>query len=574
MRILTSHITLAAVVCFSALASSQTGTAQNAGSRSVTPPVATGWAWPLPGKDGEDWVINNYVDLDPGPGILDYQGGSKSYDGHQGIDIDVPNFRWMDAGFPVRAVADGLVLGLDDSNFDRNTSCGPAPWNYITLLHSDGTTTTYGHLAQGSIVVGHLQTVARGQNLAVVGSSGCSTAPHLHLETRDSTGQVIDPFSERLWQRPPAYDPPLSFMDAVLQKGSINSVDQIKDPVTNVVALEHGDTLGVGLSMAGGDAGSQVRVKLYEPGGALNDEFVVSFGTTYRHTYWYTNFTMANLTGTWTVDVETDGTLSASYPIAVTPVISGAQVARFKIPEALYQAEFDHFLASGYRPIWIDGYEFQGETFFNVVFEQGWDYSWAANHHLTVDQYTTTLNYWNSAGWWPSHVETYLLGGEIRYAALFEASPAPSWALYHDVSVSTHQGLFDSLINQGYIPKEISLLVVNGEYHVTARYDTEPVGGWYAAAGMSHGDYQQTFDDATNAGMTLDYFNAYDDNGVARISAIWNSAPVNGWVARHDLSKAGLDGEHDYWTNYGLILRFVAGYAEGATEYFGAFWSN
>src|SRR4026209_3057737 len=31
--------------------------------------------WPLAGRDGRDWVINNYVDLDATYGRLDYTGG-------------------------------------------------------------------------------------------------------------------------------------------------------------------------------------------------------------------------------------------------------------------------------------------------------------------------------------------------------------------------------------------------------------------------------------------------------------------------------------------------------------------
>jgi hypothetical protein len=49
-------------------------------------PLSTVLLWPLAGSHGRDWVINNYVDLDPTSGILDYTGatgsGVKTYDGH------------------------------------------------------------------------------------------------------------------------------------------------------------------------------------------------------------------------------------------------------------------------------------------------------------------------------------------------------------------------------------------------------------------------------------------------------------------------------------------------------------
>ena len=84
--------------------------------------------WPLAGRDGRDWVINNYVDLDPTSGTLDYTGGSgsgaKTYNGHTGIDIDVPNFRWMDGGVSIVLAAEsGVVTSVHDNEPDRNTSC-------------------------------------------------------------------------------------------------------------------------------------------------------------------------------------------------------------------------------------------------------------------------------------------------------------------------------------------------------------------------------------------------------------------------------------------------------------------
>ena len=91
-------------------------------------PSSTLLLWPLGGTEGRDWVINNYVDLDATSGTLDYTGGrgsgAKTYDGHSGIDIDVPNFRWMDGGVStVLAAAGGVVTSVHDNEPDRNTSC-------------------------------------------------------------------------------------------------------------------------------------------------------------------------------------------------------------------------------------------------------------------------------------------------------------------------------------------------------------------------------------------------------------------------------------------------------------------
>jgi murein DD-endopeptidase MepM/ murein hydrolase activator NlpD len=94
---------------------------------------------------------------------------------HEGIDIGVP------AGTPIRAAAAGTIIY--------------AGWlggygNLVAIDHGNGLSTAYGH--QSSIAVGYGQTVAQGQVIGYVGSTGHSTGPHLHFEVRVN-GAPVDP---------------------------------------------------------------------------------------------------------------------------------------------------------------------------------------------------------------------------------------------------------------------------------------------------------------------------------------------------------------------------------------------
>jgi murein DD-endopeptidase MepM/ murein hydrolase activator NlpD len=102
---------------------------------------------------------------------------------HQGVDIAAPR------GTTIRAAASGTVLtarcnvvpashGCDRDGSPHVQGCG---W-YVNLQHAAGVITRYCHM-QTRPFVHEGQTVAVGQPLGLVGSSGHSSGPHLHYET-------------------------------------------------------------------------------------------------------------------------------------------------------------------------------------------------------------------------------------------------------------------------------------------------------------------------------------------------------------------------------------------------------
>jgi len=84
---------------------------------------------------------------------------------HRGIDIKAKS------GTPVLATADGKVIFAgEDGKYGI----------VVRILHPDGYVTAYCHLSKHIIERG--DRVILGQEIAAVGSTGLSTAPHLHYE--------------------------------------------------------------------------------------------------------------------------------------------------------------------------------------------------------------------------------------------------------------------------------------------------------------------------------------------------------------------------------------------------------
>jgi len=94
---------------------------------------------------------------------------------HTGVDMR------GDPGDPVRATANGTVTF--------------AGWQggygkMVEIDHGNGVATRYGHLSSIDTEVGH--TIKSGQIIGKVGTTGRSTGPHLHYETRID-GEAVDP---------------------------------------------------------------------------------------------------------------------------------------------------------------------------------------------------------------------------------------------------------------------------------------------------------------------------------------------------------------------------------------------
>lgn len=88
--------------------------------------------------------------------------GASTY--HQGIDIGAPT------GANIVATKAGTVV---TASYNRGAG------NYVMIHHGDGVYSVYMHCSKLLVSVG--QSVSRGEVIALVGSTGFSTGPHLHF---------------------------------------------------------------------------------------------------------------------------------------------------------------------------------------------------------------------------------------------------------------------------------------------------------------------------------------------------------------------------------------------------------
>ena len=234
-------------------------------------------------------TIYNFVDQDEDypDSLLDYACGDRTYDtesglNHSGIDYGSLALPWLTMqqdGLITVAAADGEIVDRHDGEFDQHCAFDDtAVSNRIVLAHADGSITVYAHLKAGTVTPRQTgDWVEAGDYLGVVGSSGFSTGPHLHLGVRDAADNLIEPFAgecnalnlDTWWEEQEAYESK--------RLGLIATHDQqIEYPACPQAEVPHfenqfspGDTIYLSAFMRDFTGSDTVNVEVYSPQGQL-----------------------------------------------------------------------------------------------------------------------------------------------------------------------------------------------------------------------------------------------------------------------------------------------------------------
>lgn len=141
-------------------------------AKAAAPPPAPVPTAGNPSGQGFQWPLSARITSNFGYRIHPIHGTRRL---HTGIDLAAGS------GTAIAASKGGTVIS--------------AGWmggygNAVVISHGNGLSTLYGHQSKLAVTVG--QSVARGQVIGYVGSTGQSTGPHLHFEVR-SNGTPVNP---------------------------------------------------------------------------------------------------------------------------------------------------------------------------------------------------------------------------------------------------------------------------------------------------------------------------------------------------------------------------------------------
>lgn len=293
--------------------------------------------WPVvPAPTNTDtgtWGISNYVDHDAAyPNkVKDYNCGTRTYDtdggyNHQGIDIytwPFGQFKQLNSEVHIVAAAAGVIIAKGGSQPDNNCSfCTTAcQWNAVYLRHNNGSVTWYGHMKTNSLTTKPVgATVAEGEFLGVIGSSGNSTGPHLHFEVyeNDTYTKLVDPYAGSCntmngttswWKNQRAYNKPTinllqtHFAPPVMP--ACPGVETLND--RNVYKLT--DTVYYAAYLIDQLSGNSMSWRLFRPDGTQYAIYNQPLSANYYSSYWYIYWILPNNTeGYWRIELTYNST--------------------------------------------------------------------------------------------------------------------------------------------------------------------------------------------------------------------------------------------------------------------------
>lgn len=280
--------------------------------------------WPLRKANGLTfngyYSTTNFVDLNSSSGLLDYNCGNRTYNGHKGTDIITWPFPWYmyDNDFVEVITAEaGIIISKTDGRADNHCSF-IGDWNAIYVEHSDGSIAWYGHMKRNSLTTKKIgDSVSKGEYLGVVASSGYSTTPHLHFEVYDASGKLVDPYSGSCnnlnstswWADQRGYRE--STLNALLTH---NAVPVHGCPGTNEApnisnVFEKGDILYLATYYQDQLNGDVSNLKIRYPDNSIWQSWTQTSNATYTSSWWYWQIPLPNNGpfGTWKFEVEYNG---------------------------------------------------------------------------------------------------------------------------------------------------------------------------------------------------------------------------------------------------------------------------
>jgi CubicO group peptidase (beta-lactamase class C family) len=249
-----------------------------------------------------------------------------------------------------------------------------------------------------------------------------------------------------------------------------------------------------------------------------------------------------------------------------------AWVARHNLTGSQYQSDYSTFNKQGYRLTHISGYEVGGQARYAAIWEKKSGPAMATHHGMTSTVYQQKFTAYSQQGYRLTHISAFDVRGKDYYNAIWEKKSGPAMAARHKMSAAKYQQEYNSWKSKGYRLVKVSGYAINGTPHYAAIWEKKSGPALATHHGMTAAVYQQKFTTYAQQGFKLSYLSAYTVKGKDYYAAIWEKTAGPASSARHGLSAANYQNEFDNHIYTGYRPRLVSGYNINGKAHYAAIW--
>jgi hypothetical protein len=235
-------------------------------------------------------------------------------------------------------------------------------------------------------------------------------------------------------------------------------------------------------------------------------------------------------------------------------------VAQHGLSSSDFQTAFDDYASRGYRLRSLSGYESGGQDRYAAVWDKRDGGDWIARHDLSSSDYQEAFEEFTRLGYRPRVVSGYTVRGQDRYAAYWEKADGPPWAACHGLSDKSYKRAFDDYVARGYRPTWISLYAVGGQDRYAGIWEQSEGPAWVARHHQAEPDFREACRDLSAQGYDLICAGAAAVAGRDLYAGLWQKQAV-GSVVHHGMTAPDYQRRFEQLAALGYQPRFIAAWA-------------
>jgi CubicO group peptidase (beta-lactamase class C family) len=264
--------------------------------------------------------------------------------------------------------------------------------------------------------------------------------------------------------------------------------------------------------------------------------------------------------------------------LSARAALATAWVERHDLTGADYQTEFNRWTAAPYsmRPVCVSGYEVGGQARYAAIFEKVSGPAWSASHGMTTAQFNSLNATMTAQNYWPVFISGFTIGGIPYYNAVWENYRYPFGSVVAKVGLTSAGLTSETLtwISQGYALAYVSTFTSGGIPMYAAVWSKNVSSSSVQCGyGMTDTAYQTQFNNMAGQGFRLVANTVSLEGTTERYAAVWKKPFGTGWYSYPGISESNFRGEtlNAYYTGYRPT--FVSVYTKNNQSLYNAVWT-